>query len=543
MRTLRLVSVALLLIVLSSTAPRTAAPDTTTPRGDGPVKLVLLIAVDQFRYDYLTRFRTEYNAGLNRLLTDGADFTNAFLEHYPTVTAVGHSTMMTGATPSVSGIVGNDWYERSLGKSVTSVDDPDTQLVGGNGVGSSPHRMLVDTVGDELKSASRALAGSEQAPKVFGLSLKDRAAVLPAGHMANAAFWLDTTAGNFVTSTYYCKDLPPWVAAFNAKKIPDTYAGKAWTYLDPSAGAGHTLPPLGQALYGAVYGSPFGNDLLEAFAEAALQGEKLGQRGVTDILTVSFSSNDAVGHAYGPDSPEVHDIAVRTDRVLGQLLAKVDALVGLDHTIVVLTADHGVAPLPELQQSRHLPGGRYKGEDLFNPIQDALTAKYGAGKWIVATAGTSPYLNDALIAEKKLDPVEVRKVAAAAAATAPRVARVYTRDQILAGQIPNDVIGRRIMRGEHLTRSGDIEVILDPYWMRAGGGTTHGTPYAYDAHIPLVFMGPGIKAGHYDGNVALNDLAPTLATMLSVETPGGSQGRVLTEMLAPAPADHVSSTR
>ena len=147
------------------------------------------------------------------------------------------------------------------------------------------------------------------------------------------------------------------------------------------------------------------------------------------------------------------------------------------------------------------------------------------------------------MAEKKLDPVEVRKVAAAAAATAPRVARVYTRDQILAGQIPNDVIGRRIMRGEHLTRSGDIEVILDPYWMRAGSGTTHGTPYAYDAHIPLVFMGPGIKAGHYDGNVALNDLAPTLATMLSVETPGGSQGRVLTEMLAPAPADHVSSTR
>ena len=237
MRTHRLVSVALLLIVLSSTAPRTAAPDAAPPHGDGPVKLVLLIAVDQFRYDYLTRFRTEYNAGFNRLLTDGADFTNAFLEHYPTVTAVGHSTMMSGATPSVSGIVGNDWYDRSLGKSVTSVDDPDTQLVGGNGAGSSPHRMLVDTVGDELKSASRAPAGSEQAPKVFGLSLKDRAAVLPAGHMANAAFWLDTTAGNFVTSTYYRKDLPPWVADFNAKKMPDSYAGKAWTYLDPSAGA------------------------------------------------------------------------------------------------------------------------------------------------------------------------------------------------------------------------------------------------------------------------------------------------------------------
>lgn len=544
MRTIRLASAALLLILLSSTTPRTAPLDTPAQRSQEPaVKLVLLVAVDQFRYDYLTRFRSEYTAGFNRLLTDGADFTNAFLEHYPTVTAVGHSTMMSGATPSVSGIIGNDWYERGLGKSVTSVDDPDTQLVGGSGGGSSPHRMLVDTVGDELKSASRAPAGSEQAPKVFGLSLKDRAAVLPAGHMANAAFWLDTTAGNFVTSTYYLKALPSWVADFNARKVADSYAGKPWTYLDPSTGPGHNLPPAGQALYGAVYGSPFGNELLEAFAEAALDGEKLGQRGVTDILTVSFSSNDAVGHAFGPDSPEVHDIAVRTDRVIGQLLAKVDALVGLDHTIVVLTADHGVAPLPEVQQARHLPGGRYKGDDLFTPIETALTAKYGAGKWIVATAGTSPYLNDALIAEKKLDPVEVRKVAAAAAATAPRVARVYTRDEILAGDIPDDRIGQRIMRGEHLTRSGDIEVILDPYWMRAANGTTHGTPYGYDAHIPLIFMGPGIKAGHYDGNVALNDLAPTLATLLAVETPGGSQGRVLTEMLAPAPADHVSSTR
>src|SRR5262249_51934766 len=279
-----------LLFVVSSSTPGTAAP----PRpADGPgVKLVLLIAVDQFRYDYLTRFRSEYTAGFNHLLTDGANFTNAFLEHYPTVTAVAHSTMMSGAAPAVSGIVGNDWYERSLGKSVTSVDDPDTQLVGGSGAGSSPHRMLVDTVGDAIKTASHAAPGSEQAPKVFGLSLKDRAAVLPAGHAADAAFWLDTTAGNFVTSTYYRKELPAWATDFNAKRMVDSVGGKPWTSLDPSSGQGHTMPPLGQALYGAVYGSPFGNDLLEAFTEAALQGEKLGQRGVTDVLTVSFSSND-----------------------------------------------------------------------------------------------------------------------------------------------------------------------------------------------------------------------------------------------------------
>jgi hypothetical protein len=403
--------------------------------------------------------------------------------------------------------------------------------------------MLVDTVGDELKSASRAPAGSPQAPKVLGLSLKDRSAILPAGHMADAAFWFDTRTGAFVTSTFYRTDLPAWAAAFNEKKPADAFAAKPWTYLDQAAGPGHPMPAGGEALYAAVYGSPYGNELLEAFASAAIEAEHLGQRGVTDILAVSFSSNDAVGHTYGPDSAEARDISVRTDRTLGELLTRVDKLVGLDHTLVILTADHGVSPVPEVQQARRLPGGRMKADQLFGPIEAALAAKYGAGKWIVATAGTSPYLNDALISEKHLDPAEVRRTAAAAAATAPHVARVYTRDQLLAGQVVDDTIGRRIARSENLARSGDLEIVLEPYWMRASSGTTHGTPYAYDAHIPLVFMGPGIRPGHYDVTVALNDLAPTVATLLAVETPSGSQGRVLTEMLVPAPTDHVSATR
>ena len=538
----------LAIVLLSLTAPGEralhAAP--ADPSAAPAIRLVLLIAVDQFRYDYLTRFKSEYSGGLHRLLTDGAVFTNAFLEHYPTVTAVGHSTMMSGATPAVSGIIGNDWYDRGLGRSVTSIEDTGTTIVGGaGGPGASPHRMLVDTVGDEVKSASRAAPGSPDMPKVFGISLKDRAAILPAGHAADAAFWFDTRTGAFVTSSYYRPDLPAWAATFNAGRPADAFAGKTWTYLDPSGGAGHTLPASGPALYSAVYGSPFGNDLLASFAAAAVEAEKLGQRGVTDVLTVSFSSNDAIGHNYGPDSPEVHDISVRTDRVIGQLLARVDALVGADHTLVMLTADHGVAPLPELQQARRLPGGRYDAGDLFPAIEAALTARYGpvSTKWIVATAGTSPYLDYAIVNEKKLDIVEVRKVAAAAAAGCPHVARVYTRDQILAGQVPPDIIGRRIARSENLSRSGDLEIVLEPYWMRASSGTTHGTPYAYDAHIPLVFMGPGIKPGHYDETVALNDLAPTVATLIGVEVPGGSQGRVLHEMFAPAATDHMPSTR
>jgi predicted AlkP superfamily pyrophosphatase or phosphodiesterase len=248
-------------------------------------KLVLAIVIDQFRYDYLTRFRSEYSAGFVRLLDHGAVFTNARFEHFPTVTAIGHSTFLSGATPSMSGIVGNDWYDRDEGKTVTSVVDSATKLLGGNAapVGSSPHRMLVDTVGDELKMSN----GGQS--KVIGISLKDRAAILPAGHMANGAYWFDARSGNFVSSTYYFADLPQWAKDFNGAHPADQYRGA--TFLTK------TLPSEGAALYSAIDASPYGNELIERFAEAAVKAEQLGQRGVTDLLAVSFSSNDYVGHA------------------------------------------------------------------------------------------------------------------------------------------------------------------------------------------------------------------------------------------------------
>ncbi len=512
-----------------------SAPLAQSRTADPEIRLLVLVAVDQLRYDYLTRFRRDYTGGFAQLLTRGANFTNASLEHYPTVTAVGHSTMLSGATPSVSGIIGNDWYDRSVGASVTSVFDPGTTLVGADGVGSSPHRMQVSTVGDELKSAAQA-AASER-PKVIGISYKDRSAILPAGHMADAAIWADGKSGTFVTSTYYGTKLPGWAAAFNAKKPADAYAGQVWGFLDATAGTAHTMPAEpGPQLFGAVAGSPFGNVLLKDLAIAAIEAERLGQRGVTDLLSVSFSSNDGVGHTFGPDSPQVRDITVRTDRILAELFARIDALVGLDHTLVVLTADHGVAPLPETQQQRRLPGGRIASSAVFGPIEAALDARYGEAQWILATAGSSPYLNHAAAAERKVDLAEVRRVAAEAVSAVPQVTRVYTREQLLGGAVPDDVIGRRVQRGYHLQRSGDLEIILQPYWIRSTNGTTHGTPYPYDAHVPLLFMGPGIRAGAYHGPVALNDLAPTVATLLGIETPSGSVGRVLTEMLAPVEA-------
>ena len=512
----------------------------------GPeIRLVLLIAVDQFRYDYLTRFRFEYTDGLKRLLADGAVFTDANLEHYPTVTAVGHATMLSGAIPAVSGIIGNDWFDRETGATVTSVSDPTVKPVGAeSGAPGSPRRLLVSTVGDELKLASALPKSDPRAPRVIGASLKDRSAILPVGRAADAAYWWDTKSGAFVTSTYYVAETPGWVRTFNERKPADANAGAAWTILASPSQSLRQLPAeRGPALYDAVYGSPFGNQLLLQFADELLTSERLGQRGATDLLSVSFSSNDSIGHTHGPDSDQVRDAAVRTDRAIGQLLARVDKLVGLQHTVVALTSDHGVAPVPEKLRERSLPGGRLTSKELFEPIQQALAARFGEGKWILATAGSSPYLNYELIAQQQLDPVEVRRAAAQAAMAVPHVTRVYTRDQLLRGEVPADRIGTRVLRGFNAQRSGDLEIILEPFWMRQATGTTHGTPYSYDAHIPLILMGRRIKPGVYSDPAALNDLAPTLATLLGIEFPSASSGRVLTEALRPAPPAITRSTR
>jgi predicted AlkP superfamily pyrophosphatase or phosphodiesterase len=502
----------LFLLLPAATLSRAQAPPPQEP------KLILLVAIDQFRYDYLPRFRDEYTGGLKTLLDQGAVLANAHLEHYPTVTAVGHSTMMTGATPAISGIVGNDWYDRETGKQVTSVSDPAGKLLGAEGQASSPKRLLVSTIGDELKRSGSP--GS----RVIGISMKDRAAILPSGHMADAAYWFDNKSGVFVSSDYYFPQPPAWVQAFNAAGHMASFASKTWV-------AGRTLPTEpGARLNAAVYGSSYGNDLLESFAEDLIRAEKLGQRGVTDVLTVSFSSNDAVGHTYGPDSPEAHAVSLGVDGSLGRLFAAVDTAVGMNNVLVVLTADHAVSPLPEILESQKMPGGRVLG-DFFAPARAALEAKYGPGKWIEATAGSSPYLNYKLMDEQGIDHAEAEDIVAAAMRAYPQVARVYTRHQILAGRAVYDAIDSRVLRGFNAQRSGDLEIVLNPYWIRSANGTTHGSPYNYDTHIPLIFMGPGIKAGRYYKAAALNDAAPTIAALLDIEMPSGSLGRVLDEII------------
>jgi arylsulfatase A-like enzyme len=322
------------------------------------------------------------------------------------------------------------------------------------------------------------------------------------------------------------------VQAFNKSRPTDSYAGKEWRF-DAASPSGIFKMPTdpGAKLAAAVYSSPFGNELLEKFAEEAVRQEKLGQRDSIDLLTLSFSSNDAVGHSFGPDSPRVHDMCIQTDRQLGKLFAFLDQAIGMQHIIVVLTADHGVMPVVEQLQQDRMPGGRMTNATLFDPMRQALVARFGAGEWLLNTAGTSPYLNLKLVAEKGLDRGEVERVAAAAISGIPHVSRVYTRQQLLLGATSGDKLSERVVRSFNMARSGDLEVLLEPYWIRGATGTTHGTPYSYDSHIPLIFMGPGIRAGRYARPVALNDLAPSLATLLDIETPSGSVGRPLSEMM------------
>jgi len=488
-------------------------------------KLLLAITVDQFRYDYLTRFRGEYSGGMARLLTQGAVFTNAFYEHTPTVTAVGHSTILSGASPALSGIVGNDWWDRATSKEVTSVSDPSLQTLGApERQASSPHRMLVSTLGDEIKMAAKGES------RTIGISFKDRSAILPAGRMADAAYWFDNETGNFVSSTWYQKSLPGWVEGFNGKKVGERYLGVEWKAGDLLL---RKMPAKADTMfYSNMEASPFGNELLEEFAEQAIENEKLGTHAGVDVLAVSFSCNDYVGHAEGPDSPHAHDISVRTDKMLARFFAFVDRKIGMKNVLVVFTADHGVAPVPEVNAARKMPGGRLKDKEIGAAIEAALTAKYGAGKWLANEKSQYvPYLNYDLIATRRLDPGEVRKVAADTVRNLPHIARVYTKDQMIAGIPITDFVARRAQNGYYARRSPDLVVITEPYYMYAAKGTTHGAPFHYDAQVPVILMGAGVKPGRYHRAAAVNDIAPTLATLLDVAVPSGSMGRVLDECL------------
>ena len=521
---LRLLPAVCLCAATLSARSQPAQPRHATAAAPHRPRLVLGIVVDQFRFDYTTRFAARYTAGLRTLLDQGAVFLDAHQDHYPTVTATGHATLMTGSTPATSGIIGNEWYDRKLGRSITSVEDSDTQLLGGRAgaTGSSPHNLLISTLGDELKIADRGQS------HVIGISMKDRAAILPAGRMADAAYWIDDTTGAVVSSTWYGRQLPAWVQQFNAGKPAEHDLGRVWTV--PGAAKPFVSLPntAGKPYISAWETTPWSNDLLETFAEEAMRNERLGQHADTDLLTVSFSANDHLGHAVGPDDPAVEEMSVATDVAIGRLIAAAEHQAGgRDHLVVVMTADHGVAPTPEHSLANHMPGGRANKAEYLRTVEDALSTRFGAGKWIVGTWESGLYFNQDLERDKNLRPADVEDEAARAVAALPYVERTYTRSQLSQRLAMASTVDDDVARSFFPERGPDLFVVLKPYWLFGTEGTSHGSPWNYDTHVPLIFWGAGIPHSLHTERAGISDVAPTLAALLHVEVPSGSVGHVL----------------
>ncbi len=528
-------------------------------------KLLVLVYFDQFRGDYLARWSDQFGeGGFKRLMSDGAWFQNC---HYPyafTVTGAGHASVATGCSPCDHGIVGNDWYDRSVKKSVNCVGadryeqvpmrtkpgDDDDEKKGARG-GVSSERLLQPTIADALKLASGGKS------RVVCLSLKNRGAALAGGKTPDACYWMDGGTGLFVTSNFYRDALHPWVSDFNETKPADRWHGKVWnryrTDLDYSklsgaddvtgegkgaSGQGRVFPhpfeptdPKAKPAYlSAVYTSPFGNEVLLDFAEKAIDAEKLGSDEVPDLLSLSFSSNDAVGHAWGPDSQEVLDVTLRSDRIMKRLLDTLDEKVGKGNFVVVMSADHGICPLPEVSRAQGKDASRVQPATSAK-IEAFLAERFGKGptKWLEATSGPWIYLNEKVIKAAGVPVDKVEEALRTWLVQQPGVHAAYSSKALLAGVPASDVIGQAVTRSFHPARCGEIYVLLKPLYLPSaelGTGTTHGSPWPYDTHVPLVVFGTGVVPGVRQERVTPLAAAPILAQAAAIAPPAGATAPV-----------------
>ncbi len=525
-------------------------------------RLVVVVAIDQFRPDFLERFDDDFlpawekgkAGGFKLLLEEGASYLDAAYSHLPTFTCPGHATILTGAWPGVSGIIGNRWFDRESGREVGCVD-----ALGSSETGQrSPRNLLVSTLGDELE-----LATNESA-RVVGLGGKDYAVMTLVGRMADLALWFDRGQGHWVSSPHYTalESLPDWVGELNAKGPAERFRGLVWTPLNPDAvfrysnpepvwegvqeepyGYGWRFPhPLGgdspqdSEYFRRLIASPFGNELILDAARLAVGAEQLGQDDTPDILALSLSSNDYVGHAFGPSSPEVADTILRTDRQLAGFFQFLIEAVGREHLVVVLTSDHGVQYIPREIQARGGSAGRVFPDGLESRVEEALVGRFGPGDWVLAVLDLEFYLNHDLIEERQLEPSRVEWVAAEAAMGDPGIRQAYTRSQILSGQLPPTEIGSRVANSFHPRRSGDVVLIYESNWfMDEEVVTTHGTHYPPNTMVPVLLWGDGIPRGRHWRRIDVRDIAPTLSHLLGVGYPSGCSGQPLVEVLEGRP--------
>jgi len=532
-----------------------AAPAASAAAAAQP-KLVVVLVVDGLPNEQVLRYREQFGqGGLRRMLDQGASFSNAHQAHGITVTAIGHSAVLTGAYPYVHGVIGNNWIDPVTRKSVYCTEDTNYTYIGEetkSSDGTAPTRLKVDTLGDQLRYAT----GSRS--KVVTVSGKDRGAILLAGKTGTAYMYMDKS-GNFASSTFYMKAHPSWVQQYQASKPQDRYYGKSWTALLPEAAyAGDADPDLNQVkpgthnrlpyayysesgeidagYYNSLKTGPFLDQLTLDFARAAVEGENLGRNpaGVPDLLGVSLSAHDYVNHAFGPESKLSHDHLQRLDRMLADFFTYLDKKVGMDNVLVVLTADHGFPNTPEFAKTQHADAQRIDGDKLMAALDKHLSEKFGGAKLLSAWSLPNIHLDYAQIDKSGLKREEVETAAARYLLAQNGIVETYTRTQLESGAANTTRIATLMRRAWNREASGDLMVVTKPYWYFGTGtsGTSHGSPYAYDTNVPLMIMGKRwIKPGAYGQYAEVVDIAPTLAHLLQVRPPAGAEGRVLTETL------------
>ncbi len=539
------------LILFLSFLPFVLIGDTTLPATSRP-RLILMISVDQMRFDYLTRFKPLYEGGFKWLHDNGAIFSNAMYRHASSETGPGHAVLLSGRHGSHSGVVANGWYDSLLNDFINVVDDPTHVALTGKSRGATPANFIGFTVGDVLK---------KEIPKskVVSVSLKDRSAVLMGGKRADAAYWYDTDTGDFVSSTYYMNQLPSWLEKINAKNFPDQFVAKKWErlksdesiylkYAGPDAVEGEwdrvhtTFPHVNPAkpqtpeYYEEFRRTPFADELTLEVAVEAIKAHDLGTDPNPDILAVGFSATDVIGHTYGPDSQEAMDQLLRLDQYFQALLRVIDQRVGLSNTIVILSADHGVMPLAENLQAKGISAKRVLPSVLEQSVVKSLSSQFADAAGLFLFDQPHFYLNEPEIRKRGLKRKDVETAIIKGIRESDLAAAIYTHADLLGDPPPNDPFFVLFKNAFFASRSPHILVALKKYIYMEDypGGTGHGGPYEYDRHVPVVFAGPGIKPGLYDQTSGPEDIAPTLAALLKLTYPKEYDARVLTEALESA---------
>lgn len=515
-------------------------------------KLVVGIVVDQMRHDYLTRFWDRFeDDGFKRLINDGYFLKNNHYNYVPTYTAPGHTSIYTGTTPRHHGIISNDWYDKTIDESVYCAQDDSISPVGTDSDAGkmSPNRILATTVTDQNRLATQFRG------KTIGVALKDRGAIMPAGHSANAAYWYrGKNEGNFISSSYYMDELPDWVKAFNSLEKPQDYL-KSWETLHPISSyteSGTDENDFEQGYKGKetatfpydleglmekndsldlIYSTPYGNNLTTDFALAAIDGEDLGKDEITDFLTISYSSPDYIGHNFGVNSKEVQDNYLRLDQDIARLLKELDEKIGEGNYTIFLTADHAGVNVPSYLKSKKIKADYFDTEKLNDKLKNLVKEEFGSADLIKNISNRQIFFDYEVLKEEQIDNDELAKTLQHFLTNYPKIAQAYTRSMI-EGSSFDGMIARRVRKGFNPKRSGDVAYELNPATISyPKQGSTHGSAYKYDTHVPLIFYGQGINNGQTSKPTEIVDIAPTISALLGIAFPNAATGQVLTDVI------------